>query len=173
MRRVRFLAFTVAAALLTTGLSGQSGASIIQYYSSFEKRARRARTRTTGLRAVLLRHAGRPLAGATATVTSLSTNTSILEGSVTFGAASTGVLVEPTFTIRQNRSYTFKPSDLRWSIAVQTGNRPPVASGGADRTVPVGDVVTLFGGASSGSGRRLAVFYVATCIRARWQHRST
>jgi hypothetical protein len=54
----------------------------------------------------------------TATVSSNSVNTTIIDGAVNFGDVSPGGTVTGVdyFTIRQNRSYSFDPAVLSWSI---------------------------------------------------------
>lgn len=53
-----------------------------------------------------------------ATVTSSAPGTTIIDGDVTFGdvPASGNISSPDTFTIRQNRSYSFDPSSLTWNI---------------------------------------------------------
>jgi len=54
----------------------------------------------------------------TATVTSSSSNTTIIDGGVGFGNVGAGETVAgtDTFTIRQNRRYAFDPSALSWEV---------------------------------------------------------
>ncbi len=54
----------------------------------------------------------------TATVTSSSSNTTIIDGGVSFGSVGAGETVTgtDTFTIRQNRRYAFDPSALSWEV---------------------------------------------------------
>lgn len=57
----------------------------------------------------------------TAALSSNSTHTIIVDGSLTFGDVDGGTTVtsSDTFTIRQNRIYPFDPSALEWDIQVQ------------------------------------------------------
>ena len=66
-------------------------------------------------------NAGGKVTAVSATVTSTSPNTIIVDGTVSFpdleaGAAGTS---SDTFEIRQNRSFPFKPSDLRYSFSYE------------------------------------------------------
>ena len=65
-----------------------------------------------------LTNTGQDAAGATATLTSSSLNTKVIDGSLSFGPVGTGQTVTSTdtFVIRQNRTYTFDPSVLQWAI---------------------------------------------------------
>ncbi len=55
----------------------------------------------------------------TATVTSASENTVIIDGELSFGDVPNGYTVtsQDTFTIRQNRRFAFDPADLTWSAS--------------------------------------------------------
>ena len=85
---------------------------------------------------------GAPLPGATATVTSLSRGTMIVDGSLTFGAVGTGKTVASadTFSVRHHRKQPFNWQwpELRWTITPAAGgsrsNQPPVANAGPDRS---------------------------------------
>ena len=81
---------------------------------------------------------GAPLPGATATVTSLSRGTTIVDGSLTFGAVGTGKTVASadTFSVRHHRKqpFSWQWPELRWAItpagAGKPSNNPPVANAG-------------------------------------------
>ena len=80
-------------------------------------------------------------ANVSATVTSGSTNTTVIDGSVNFGNVEAGATVTGSdiFTFRQNRRYAFDPSDLSWDISddkLRIKNvTPPAALPGASVTV--------------------------------------
>ncbi len=82
-----------------------------------------------------------------ASLSSLSPSTTVIDGDLSFGTveASASVASQDTFTIRQDRTVPFNPSDLVWTIK---SNAPPIAQAGADQTVPLGADVQLDGGAS-------------------------
>ena len=83
-----------------------------------------------------------------ATLTSLSSATTVMDGNLTFGtvAGLQSVASQDTFTIRQDRTVPFDQSKLVWTVKA---NRPPVANPGNDRTVLVGTQVSLDGSQSS------------------------
>ena len=81
-----------------------------------------------------------------ATVTSLSPNTVIVEGTLTLGtiAASATILSTDTFTFRQNRRVLLNPDDLVYTFAYDLpSNTRPEADAGADQSTMVGSTVTL------------------------------
>ena len=65
-----------------------------------------------------LTNTGQDAAGATATLTSSSIYTKVIDGSLSFGPVGTGQTVTSTdtFVIRQNRTYQYDPSALHWTI---------------------------------------------------------
>lgn len=92
-----------------------------------------------------------PLTNVTATVTSNSNQTQIIENSVVFGDLATGSTVSAdTFTFRQNRRFRFNPNNLVWTFTADEPepNQPPVANAGVDQSVNTGATVTLNGGGS-------------------------
>ena len=123
--------------------------TIGQYQKVGEQRVTRTVTEYT-YRATLAN--GRsPLSGATATVVSLSTATTIVDASLTFGPADPNGVVPSadTFSFRHDRTVPFSFSNLQWTIVPGPANRPPIANAGPDQTAPVGARVTLDGSASS------------------------
>lgn len=91
--------------------------------------------------------------GVTATLTSRTARTRVIDGSLTFGTVPGNATVTSTdtFTIRQDRSVPFNPADLVWDI---TGtpvprNTAPMANAGPDQTGVIGQLITLDGSASS------------------------
>lgn len=80
---------------------------------------------------------GTPLSGATATVVSLSSATTIVDNSLTFGPVTAGgtVVSTDTFTFRQNRTVPFSFANLQWTIAAVAGNQPPSVDAGSDQTI--------------------------------------
>ena len=93
--------------------------------------------------------------GVSATLTSRSSRTIVVDGSLTFGdiAAGSTVTSSDTFTIRQDRHDPLNPAHLVWQIAGTpvSRNTPPVARAGPDQTVVVGQLVTLDGSMSTDS----------------------
>ncbi len=74
----------------------------------------------------------------------LSPSTQIIDADIDFGNLTPGQTLtgKDTYTIRQDRSKPFNPSDLKWSF---TYNHPPIAEAGSDQSVPVGAEVILDG----------------------------
>src|SRR5262245_29989281 len=89
----------------------------------------------------------------TATLTSRSSHTVVVNGSLTFGNVPAGSMVtsKDTFIIRQDRVFPLNPADLVWQIAGTpvSRNTPPVANAGPDQTVVVLQMVTLDGSHST------------------------
>ena len=85
----------------------------------------------------------------TATVTSTSSSTKIVSGTLEFGDVQAGAVATSsnTFTLQQDRTVPFDPHALVFTF--QTGNRPPVADPGPDQRVVVGDTVQLDGSGST------------------------
>ena len=99
-----------------------------------------------------LTNTGPALSGATALATSLSPATTIVDGSLTFGAVGAGgsVVSTDTFTFRHDRTIAFSFSNIEWSIAPVVGNRAPVANAGPDQVIAgIGVTLQLDGGLSS------------------------
>ncbi len=99
-----------------------------------------------------LTNPGAALVNVSATLTSLSPATAVIDGSLSFGnvAAGGSAVSSDTFTIRQDRTVAFDPANLKWQISSQPANRPPVANAGPDQTSAfTGTAVTLTGAAST------------------------
>lgn len=79
---------------------------------------------------------------------SLSPSTQIIDANIDFGNLMPGQTLtgKDTYTIRQDRTKPFNPSDLKWSF---TYNHPPIAEAGSDQSVPVGAEVLLDGTGST------------------------
>ena len=140
--------------ILVAGLDGlpvlsQGGLTISGYQLISEVRVSRTVSEYT-YRAALTNNGG-PLAGATAVATSVSPNTTMLDGSLTFGPVGSGatILSTDTFSFRHNRSFAFDWANVQWSVTGQAANQPPVANAGADQTVATGSTVTLNGSGST------------------------
>ena len=92
---------------------------------------------------------GSDVQNCTASLTGTSANTTVVDGSLSFGSVDEGSVVtsSDTFTIRQNRRYPFDPTTLTWSITYEECQSPflwapdfpsPLLSGiTASITVPV------------------------------------
>src|SRR6185295_12454603 len=80
---------------------------------------------------------GTALTGATATVASLSTATTIVDNSLTFGPVAAGgtVVSSDTFSFRQNRTVPFSFANLQWTITPAAANQPPMVSAGSDQAI--------------------------------------
>jgi len=98
-----------------------------------------------------LTNLGAPLTGATATVTSQSRATTVVDGSLSFGSVATGRTVPSTdtFSVRHHRQQAFGWlwPELRWTITPLAGgssnNHPPTADAGTDRAAAPGASVIL------------------------------
>jgi hypothetical protein len=91
---------------------------------------------------VLVDNAGLPLENGVANVSSLSTNTQIVDGEVTLGHLASGT-TQPsdTFTLRQNRREPFNPDDLIWSFSADepvVGDSPPSISSSPETSGTLG-----------------------------------
>lgn len=106
-------------------------------------------------RIAAVNHAGASVSNLTASVTSASPNTKILEGGLSYPnhEIADGETVDSldTITIRQKRSVPFVLSAIavQFSYDLVPSNQPPTAHAGADQTLPVGATAALDGNASS------------------------
>lgn len=146
-RRVSaFLALT----LLAAAAHAQSQPTVGNYQLQSETRFNR--TKFDYVYKATLTNPGAALSNVTATLTSLSAATVVIDGSLTFGnvAAGATAVSTDTFTIRQDRTVPFNPANLQWAVSSSPANRAPTANAGADRSdALVGTPVTLNGSASS------------------------
>jgi hypothetical protein len=99
-------------------------------------------------------NSGSDVQDVTATLSSSSPYTVVVDGSLSFGDVAAGATLtsSDTFTIRQNRRYPINWDNLFWDISWQSGpstNTAPVANAGPDQSVYVNDTVTLDGSGSS------------------------
>jgi hypothetical protein len=80
---------------------------------------------------------GTPLSGATATVVSLSSATTIVDNNLAFGPVGAGgtVASSDTFTFRQNRTVPFSFANLQWTIVPAAANQPPLVDAGSDQAI--------------------------------------
>ena len=90
----------------------------------------------------------------TATITSLSPNTVVMDGSLAFGEVRAGATVtsDDTYTVRDDRRFPFNDADLIFDIAGDVSpprNSPPVAHAGFDPVAVVGQTVQLDGSFST------------------------
>ncbi len=91
------------------------------------------------------------LAGASVAVTSVSSATTIVDGSLSFGPIAAGAtqFSTDTFSLQHHRGNPFHPSVLRFTLTIFPANHPPVADAGPDQTVFVNDSVVLDGSGST------------------------
>jgi hypothetical protein len=119
-----------------------------------------------------LTNLGDPVAGAKATLAGAPRGTTVVDGSVTFGAVARGKTVPSTdtFSVRHHRHHPFGGMwpELRWTIEPATGtassNRAPIANAGSDRSAAAGARVLLDGSGSSDPDRD-ALRFTWTLIR--------
>ena len=101
----------------------------------------------------VITNTGQAVNNVTAVLTSVDPNTIVIEDMVQFGnveAASTKTGIN-TFTIQQNRLYSFNPANMIWEISFDAApNPPPTANAGPDQLINAGDTVTLDGRSSVG-----------------------
>lgn len=97
-------------------------ASTIEAEFTLQKKERVNRTTFDYFYKAKLKTDGQAIQSATATVTSTSADTVVVDGTVSFGAAAASAVVDSsdTFTIRQNRSTVFDPDVLVWVVDVVT-----------------------------------------------------
>ncbi len=96
---------------------------------------------------ITVQNTGAAADSVTASVTSSSPNTLVVEGNLSFGDISAGQTVTSTNTmmIRQNRLIPFDPSALSYQFRAASG---PVANAGSDQIASVGQTVRLDGSKS-------------------------
>jgi hypothetical protein len=148
--RLRLLTVVVLAiGLVGSTLRSQPTAGITSYQLISEVRITRTVSEYT-YKAVLT-NSGPPLGASTATATSTSPNTTIVDNSLTFAPVAAGgtTVSTDTFSFRQNRAFAFNWADIQWNIVSQAGNRPPVANAGPDQTVAPASTATLNGSGST------------------------
>jgi hypothetical protein len=148
----RALSLTVlVVVMLSTSLSRTQPLMTIGGYEKISE-VRVTRTVTEFVYRATLTNAGPALAGVTALASSVSSATTIVEGTLTFGSVGAGgsVASTDTFTFRHDRTVPFDFANIQWSFTPVAGNRAPVANAGADQTIAgVGLTVTLDGSGSS------------------------
>jgi len=89
--------------------------------------------------------------GVTATLSSHSSQTRLLDNELNFGnmAAAASQSSVNSFLVLQARHVQFDPSVLDWRFFHSSNNQPPVASAGDDLMAQVGDQISLDGNGSS------------------------
>jgi len=87
---------------------------------------------------------GAALRGATATATSVSPNTVVVDGQLSFGPVGPGgsVVSTDTFVFRHNRTFPFAWTNLQWTVVGTAANSPPVANAGPDQPAALGQTIT-------------------------------
>ncbi len=89
-----------------------------------------------------------------ASASSVSPNTTIINGVVSIGDVGAAASVQSTqlFSFRQNRRYRFDPESINWTFSADsTGpvNTPPIANAGPDQSLVHGTTVMLDGSGST------------------------
>jgi hypothetical protein len=145
----QLLGLSILLCLLAPSSAAAQSLTVGGYEKVSETRV--TRTLTEYVYRASLTNSGPAIPGASATVTSLSPTTTIIEGTLTFGPAGSGAAVASldTFTFRHDRTVPFDFSVLQWTVAPESGNAPPVADAGLDQTVPLGALVQLDGTGST------------------------
>ena len=122
-----FKSILIGASALCIGVS-QAGASFSVDGFELQSKTRVSRTDYVYTFKANAVNTGENAGGVTATLTSTSSNTTVVDGELTFGDIQAGITVQSqdTFSIRQNRKYSFDASALTWTFS-QTGNHIPVS----------------------------------------------
>lgn len=96
------------------------------------------------------------ISGGSAQVTSNSQNTKIIDGKIDFGFIPRGASVtsSDTFTITQDRTYTFNPANLNW-VVTPNSEAIPIANAGNDMNALVQNTLKLDGSNSFDPNKHL------------------
>jgi len=117
------VAFTISLLVLCVGTA--SAELVIDHNYQLVSSTRVGRTAYDYTYQVNIINNGSDVQNVTATVISSSPHTTIIDGDVNFGNVAGGGIVTSadTFTLRQNRRYSFDPSALMWGINYEEASR--------------------------------------------------
>jgi len=145
------IAALVGILFLFTGMASAQGLNIDENYHLISKQ-RVSRTEYNYTYQADITNTGSDVQNVTATLTSNSPHTTVVDGAISFGDVSSGATVTSmdTFTIRQDRRYPLDSSSLIWDIQYEqivgpsggtfegeSGVAVTVPPGATDQTVPI------------------------------------
>lgn len=143
--------FCVGILFLSTGTASAQDLTIGNY--SLVSKTRASRTEYNYTYQADITNSGSDVQNVTATLTSNSSHTIVVAGTLSFGDVASGAAVtsSDTFTIKQNRRYPLDWSDLVWDIQHESGVQPlRIKDITPDAGLPGAIVTVTFSGNANG-----------------------